>query len=211
MADNAQKTPYGLSINRFARAKALDQIAQTGRSLPCQVVKVMGSIVQVAFQITAQPGQTPITIPNVTIPIIGFEYARPPIQVGCKGFTIAADAYLGGMSGIGGGTATTTQMGNLTALAFAPVSNSGWTTVDGNAYVIYGPNGVVLRDSGSAVVFTLTPSGIAITGNVTITGNITATGAVVAGQGGADQVGLQTHKHGTGTPAAGTSVPTAGT
>lgn len=60
-----------------------------------------------------------------------------------------------------------------------------------------------------------TPTGIQITpapGNpVTINGDIHATGAVIAGFGGADQVSLQTHKHGTGAAAAGTSPPTAGT
>jgi phage gp45-like len=45
---------------------------------------------------------------------------------------------------------------------------------------------------------------------MTITGNLRVTGSVIAGYGGADQVGLQTHRHGTGTNAAGTVVPTAG-
>ena len=48
--------------------------------------------------------------------------------------------------------------------------------------------------------------GISMTGTVSVTGDIHATGAVIAGYGGADQVGLQTHHHGTGgvPPAAGT-------
>ena len=160
MATNAQKTPFGLSLNRFARSKALEAISQTGRSLPCQVVAVRGAIVTVNFQVTAAPGAAAVTIPNVTIPVIGTEYARPPIQVGCKGVALAADAYLGGMSGLGGGVATLTAPGNLTALVFAPIGNTGWSTVDANAYTIYGPNGVVMRDSGSASAVTLTPSQI---------------------------------------------------
>jgi phage gp45-like len=44
-----------------------------------------------------------------------------------------------------------------------------------------------------------------------VTGDLHVTGAVIAGYGGADQVGLQTHKHGTGTAAAGTVVPTPST
>jgi hypothetical protein len=36
-------------------------------------------------------------------------------------------------------------------------------------------------------------------------------GAVIAGYGGGDQVALQTHKHGTGSAAAGTVAPSAGT
>lgn len=42
-------------------------------------------------------------------------------------------------------------------------------------------------------------------------GDFHVTGAVVAGYGTGDQVGLQSHKHGTGSAAAGTIAPTAGT
>lgn len=158
MADNAQKTPLGISLNRFAQGKANDAIQNLGKSLPATVVSVRGAIVQVKFEV-----QSNFTLPNVTIPLIGSEYARPPIQPGCKGVVLAADAYLGGMSGLGGGTADLTPPANLTALVFAPIGNSGWTMVDGNAFVIYGPNGVVLRDTGSGTVLTLTGGGIQIT------------------------------------------------
>ena len=167
MSGNTQKTPLGISLNRFAQAKALDEIQKTGRSLPCTVVSVLGSIVQVKFDVRGN-----VTMPNVTIPLIGSEYARPPIQPGCRGLTLAADAYLGGESGIGGGIASLTPPANLTALVFSPIGNKGWTSVDGNAYVIYGPNGVVLRDSGSGTVLTLTGGGIVVTtsGDVVVNG-----------------------------------------
>ena len=47
--------------------------------------------------------------------------------------------------------------------------------------------------------------------SLAIAGDLHVTGAVIAGYGGADQVGLQTHKHGEGTAAAGTTAPTANT
>jgi phage baseplate assembly protein V len=70
--------------------------------------------------------------------------------------------------------------------------------------------------------FKFTRAGIAINGGgspITITnattltqnGDIHATGAIIAGFGGGDQVGLQTHRHGTGTASAGTVTPTPGT
>jgi len=158
MSGNAQKTPLGVSLNRFARGKAQDAIQNLGKSLPSSVVSVRGSVVQVKFEI-----QSSFTLPNVTIPIIGSEYVRPPIQPGCKGVVLAADAYLGGMSGIGGGVASLTPTANLTSLVFAPIGNDGWTTVDGNAVVIYGPNGVVLKSQDGNTVFTLTPGGIVVT------------------------------------------------
>lgn len=63
-------------------------------------------------------------------------------------------------------------------------------------------------------VIKLSASGPVLNGNgapIVITGDLHVSGAVIAGYGGSDQVNLQTHKHGTGTPAAGTSAPTAGT
>lgn len=157
MSGNQQKTPLGISLNRFAQGKAADAIQALGKALPASVVSVRGAIVQVKFEVTSK-----FTLPNVTIPLIGSEYARPPIQPGCKGVVFPADAYLGGMSGLGGGTADLTPPANLTALVFSPIGNSGWTVVDGNAFVIYGPNGVVLRDAGSGTVLTLTGGGIHI-------------------------------------------------
>lgn len=172
MATNAQVRPFGLSVNRWGRGKAIDQIAQLGRSLPCEVVAVKGAIVQVSFQITAIAGQTPLTIPNVTIPIIGSEYVRIPIQKGMKGMTVAADAYLGGMSGQGGGIATTARPANLTALAFVPIGNVSFFSVDGNVLVLYGPQGVTIQDQSGASKIMLTPTSIALTaGGKTVTIN----------------------------------------
>lgn len=181
MADNAQKTPPGLSLNRFARAKAEDQIAQTGKSLPCQVVSIKGSIVQVAFQITSPPGWPPVSLPNVTIPIAGSEYIRYPIQVGCKGVAVAADAYLGGMSGIGGGVATLTSPGNLTALVFQPIGNSGWSVVDPNTLVIYGEPGVTVQTKDGSISVQVSMSGVTINSGVVIIKTL-PTSAGAAGQ-----------------------------
>jgi len=164
-AANQQKTPLGQSVNRHARAKALDQIRQTGRSLPCTVVKVSGSIVTVSFQVQAAPGQAAVTIPNVTIPVIGAEYVRMPIQQGCRGMTVAADAYLGGMSGLGGGIATLTQPMNLTALAFLPLGNVGFFAVNGNILTLYGPSGVTIQDANADPATTIALGG----GNIALT------------------------------------------
>jgi hypothetical protein len=155
MSDNSQKTPVSDTLNEFSRRKAADAIQQTGRSLPATVVKVKGSIVTVKFEVNSV-----FTLPNVTIPLFGPEYIRYPIQPGDKGFVVAADAYLGGMSGLGGGTADLTQLANLTTLVFFPIGNTSFFAVDPQAVVIYGPNGVVLRDTTNASNVTLTPQSI---------------------------------------------------
>jgi phage gp45-like len=68
----------------------------------------------------------------------------------------------------------------------------------------YRMKGVAPGDAGlyaQGALIHLTEAGIAVagdvahTGNYTLTGNLSVTGSVIAGAGGADQVGLQTHKH----------------
>lgn len=154
MANNAQKTPLTRTLNRLAQKHALDAIALTGKSLPCTVAAVSGSIVTVNFEVTSV-----YTLPQVTMPLFGPEYIRYPIQKGDKGYAMAADAYLGGMSGLGGGAADLSLPANLSALVFMPIGNKIWSEVDPNAVTIYGPNGVVARDTQSATVCTLTPTG----------------------------------------------------
>jgi hypothetical protein len=162
---NFQKTPAGLSLNRFARAKALDQQALQGLGLPCSVVSVAGSIVTVSFQVQAAPGATPITIPNAVMPVASAEYVRLPIQIGCKGVTVAAAAYLGGASGLGGGTATTARPANLTALAFLPLGNTGLFAVDGTKLTLYGEPGVRLQDKTGASFIDIEIAGITFVSN----------------------------------------------
>lgn len=72
------------------------------------------------------------------------------------------------------------------------LSNVSTTTAqlrsdDGEAFVELDPTGHIVN--------IVAPGGIKITGPVTVTGTINATGDVIAGHGGADQVGLQTHNH----------------
>jgi hypothetical protein len=157
MTNHALKKAFAQSIHPFAQKKALDQIQLTGKALPCSVVSVQGAIITVKFEI-----QDIYTLPNVTVPLFGPIYIRYPIQKGDKGMVIPADAYLGGMSGLGGGTANLTRRGNLSALVFLPIANTDWATVDPQSVTIYGPNGVVLRDTDSHTTFTLTPSSINI-------------------------------------------------
>src|ERR1700743_7474 len=123
MTDNAQKTPFQRSMNRFAEQKALSAIQITGKSLPASVVAVDGSIVTVKFEIQANTSNSPFTLPNVTCPLAGPECIRYPTQSGAKGMVVSADAYLGGMSGLGGGVASLGLQANLSALVFFPFGN----------------------------------------------------------------------------------------
>ncbi len=157
---SAQKTPLAPSLNRFAERKALDAIQSTGRALPCHVTAISGAIVTVAFDVTG-----PYTLPQVTMPLFGPEYIRYPIQIGDKGISIPTDAYLGPTSGLGSGASDITMpQANLANLAFLPVGNKNWSSVDPNAVTVYGPNGVVLRNTDATSSITLLPTGIAVIG-----------------------------------------------
>jgi len=186
MASNVQKIPLARSLNLFAERKIADFIQLTGKALPCKVTAVSGSIVTVSFQVGG-----PWTLPTVTVPMFGPEYIRYPTQVGDTGVVFPADASLGGITGLGGAAPVLpTLAGNLSALVFFPVASKNWSaSEDPNSVVIYGPNGVILRTLNKSASLTLTATGVAIKGNLTVTGSI------MAGQGGADQVGLQTHTH----------------
>ncbi|CDY79484.1 hypothetical protein BGLT_02265 [Caballeronia glathei] len=141
MADNYAKLWVQKSSNQLAINRAQQAISNTGRALPCRVVSVSGSIVTVAFEVSAAP----LTLPNITIPKAESPWIRMPTQVGDKGVTMPADAYLGGVSGLGGGVANLTRPGNLSALVFVPISNAGSGPIDQNAAQVQGPNGAIIR------------------------------------------------------------------
>jgi len=199
MSDAYLRKPLGQSLNDLSRQRALDAIQLLGKALPASIVAVnkAGAIVTVKFEL----GAIPFTLPRVKVPVLTSEYIRAPLPVGCRGFVIPADAYLGGMSGLGGGTADLTQQSNLGALVFAPIGNLGFQDVGPNVVTLYGPGGVTIRDSGGTCKIELTPGGIVITlpggGNVTVVG-----GDVIA-----DGISLKTHRHSAVQPGGGTSGP----
>ena len=169
---DAQKLHIARTLSLFANQKISDAIQLTGKGLPCSVIAVSGSIITVKFELNSS-----FTLPSVTVPMFGGEYIRYPTQIGDKGVVIPMDARLSGISGIGGGVADLSQPANLTPLVFLPISNTDWSGVDSNSVTIYGPNGVVLRDTGSNSTFVLTPTSIIITGENSVT--VTSGGATI--------------------------------
>lgn len=178
MATNSQKTHLAVELQKFNQQKVLSALQQLGKALPCSVVSVSGSIVTVKFEVNST-----FTLPVVTMPIFGPEYIRYPTKVGDLGVTVAADAYLGGVSGLGGGVADLTSPANLSALFFMPVASTKWTpTDDPNKTVIYGPDGVVIRTVDKTASITVTQSGNTVRGATTFQDLVTAvTDAVIAG------------------------------
>jgi|SRR6185437_436999 len=161
MTDNAQKTPFALSLNRLAQRKVLDTIAQLGQALPCTAVSVEGQIVTVSFAVNAAPW----TLPQVEMPIATWLYDWIPVEAGkTQGLTFPSSVYLGGISGLGGGTADLSRPANLSALMFVPVANSAWSPPGGDALkrVVQGPNGVLVMDLGGNATLTVDNEGNAV-------------------------------------------------
>lgn len=171
MTSNALKTPVAIGLELTAQRKVQDAIALLGKALPATVVAVSGSIVTVQFNIQT----TLFTLPNVTIAKAESQWIRTPTQVGDHGMVIPSDVYLGGVTGLGGGTADLTQPANLSALVWVPVGNTGWTAApDVNAPFINGPDGVILQDTAGACVLKISSAGVltvAINGTVVFTVN----------------------------------------
>ena len=113
-----------------------------GKSLPCHVTAVAGQIVTVAFDL---PQGAPWILPEITLPVASSPYDYEPYQVGDTGFTVPADVYLGGISGLGGGQATWNRPGNLDALVFVPVGQQSFTAPNPNARIIQGPDGWIAQ------------------------------------------------------------------
>ncbi|EAV6570992.1 hypothetical protein NI370_000815 [Salmonella enterica] len=153
-----KKLSFGGNMNNFADQKIAAAMQMAGKILPAEVVSQSGKMVTVTFLLR----DIPYTLPQLTIPLFGPQYIRYPMQKGDKGIVIPADTYLGGASGLGGGTADLTPPANLSALVFLPISNTEWENVDGQVLTLYGPEGVTIRDAKSNTTFLLTPESITI-------------------------------------------------
>ena len=153
-----KKLNFAGNMNNFAANKIAQAQLMAGKVLPAAVVERNGNMVVIQVLLR----NVPYVVPHLTVPLFGPEYIRYPMQPGDKGILIPADTYLGGISGLGGGTADLTPPANLSALTFLPISNTEWEGVDPNVLTMYGPEGVTLRDSGSNTTFLLTPDSITI-------------------------------------------------
>lgn len=156
--NNALKQPFVQSIQQWGQSLTAQQIEKIGQSLPCSVAAVDGAIITVNLLL-----QDLFPLPMVTVPIAESIYVRLPIQVGDLGFTVAATAYLGGVSGLGGGSAGPWQPSNLGAMVFVPLGNMNWAAaIDPDAVQIQGPNGFILLNGDATYKITANSDGITI-------------------------------------------------
>lgn len=153
---NAQKTPVVKSLSNFAQKKIAEQLQLAGKSLPVSIVSVAGSIVKVNFEI-----QSDKTLPQIDVPVCFPEYIRVPFQAGDFGVVVPSDVFLGGITGLGSGTASLVQPANLSPLVFVPVGNANWAApTDPDKIELYGNDGFILRNKANDYSITGSSSGI---------------------------------------------------
>lgn len=122
--NNRQRPLSGLS--RLAENKAKTEKLLDAESYPCSIVAISenGAMVTVKFELED------LQLPEIEMPVFMFDKVRFPIAVGDKGVARASNRYLGGVSGLGGGTANNAVIGNLTGLVYEPISNTEWVQVN---------------------------------------------------------------------------------
>lgn len=201
MSDNSQKTHFAFTLNAFGRRVANNNTQHLPKDLPCHVLSIQGQIVKVAIDIQ----NSTFTLPTLEVPILTSNYDWLPIQVGDKGWLTSSDAYLGGVTGLGGGTADLVRRGNLSTLVFTPVSNKAWQprSGDANKREVVGPSGVYVADTGGKATITVDKSNgitLAFGGHSVV---INSTGVIIDGK-----VFLQ-HEHTNVTPGSADTGPVA--
>jgi hypothetical protein len=145
MGGNYQKTPMATSLTRRTRREIESALQLTGKALPASIVSLAGSgIATIKFELT----NIPFTLPTVELPIAGSEFTRVPLQQGTKGLVFPADTRIGHISGLGGTSADLSKPGNLAALTFFPIGNTGWTAPeDANQLELYGVDGALIKST----------------------------------------------------------------
>lgn len=136
------KTPLQVALGNVAKTGAKDAISLLGSNLPASIVSINGSIATVKFEVLSD-----YNLPHITVPVLTSQYVREPLQQGDMGILIACDASISAISGMGQNKANLSQPANLSALAFLPIGNKNWKSVDPNMLVLTGLNDVMIRDN----------------------------------------------------------------
>ena len=116
------------------------------KGIPCHITKIgpEQDVVTVSFDIKGYSW----AVPQRKIPVAFSPYARDALTVGDKGLASPADYNISSQAGLGGGVADFSPRGNLTPLAFHPISKTSNEKRDNDQYVVTGgKNGVSIFQS----------------------------------------------------------------
>lgn len=214
MTDLTKKLSFAQNLSSAVQNVVDQTMSMYGNQLPCTVVETDGRFVTVNFEVV----NTTLPLPQITIPIAGWQWMRYPVQVGDAGVTVSIDVNVAFIAHVVNGKTTMVPSGNFgPTLLFLPVMQKDmFTAPDPNALIGYGPNGVQLfdydptkqPDENINSLLKVTPtsvniilkSGIAINisgdtisieaSNVNIMGDVTISGILKAGG-----IEFNTHYH----------------
>jgi hypothetical protein len=158
-SQNVQDVPLARSLPALIKGLAQRGAQLAPLELPCHVVAVSGPFVTVQFDVTG------VQLPQITVPQAISRYARPPTQIGDKGFCTSCQVSILGATGKGGIADILQIESNLATLIYVPLSNTAWPAVDANAFFITGPNGARIQDDSSASYITVQPGAINLISN----------------------------------------------
>lgn len=162
-----RKSPPADWLPRLARTHARSVNEHNGKAFPATVTGMRGRIALVRLEVSSNPAPAPFRVP-----VAESEYVRTPIQPGCKGVVLSANAALGQMTGLGSRRPTPRDAPpNLGSCIFLPLTNAQWEALDNDTLHMYGVAGVQITDrlNGSSTV-TLTKDGVTLsTGSATVT------------------------------------------
>lgn len=117
---DAHKLPFQYRMGAWAQNKTNNALEKVAKSIPCHVTEVAKDFIKVAFE----TANGIFTMPIVKIPQQFSQFSREPTQKGNKGYAVPGNYYLGGVTGDAGGNTNFYPRGNLTTLAFNPVSHT---------------------------------------------------------------------------------------
>lgn len=163
MSDNAFVTPMWRSLSTAMDSRSQDRTQVDPQQIPVNVVAVDQSIVTVEAQMKGN-----YTLPKVKIAQAYSDWHRLPTAAGDKGVMRATDFYIGGQTGLGGGTADYYDRANLATMVYHAVSQKKFPHIpvwDNTAHLIHGQNGAVIRDTAGNCIVTLTGNKITIAVN----------------------------------------------
>jgi hypothetical protein len=174
---NPQKQPMVKTFNTWWERQAEGFNDLLSKSVPATVVSVEANCAIVTVKVEIKG----FIFPQVRCPVGSPQWDRLPIQEGDKGVLLSADFYMGGMSGIGGGTAEMIQMANLANGIWFPIGNTAFPEATDSfpkgARVIYGPDGTILTNKDSIDVGSEAQTFNGVTVKVDGKGNVIIYGA----------------------------------
>jgi len=189
---NAQKTPLTRILQRAIASGSIEQIGRLGLCLPGHVVSVSGIMVTVAFDVLTLPPSVPgkappqpvASLPTVTIPLASSAYVRLPIQTDDVGIAIPASVLLGSIIGKPG--CSTPVLGpdgapNPSALFWLPIGTLGFSPVNPQMLVLYGPLGVEILGVPPPTGLSVGPK--VLVGSSSITLSVGASSIVISASG----------------------------